>query len=68
MATIVNLRQARKRKRRDHKARDAAASRLQHGRTAVEKSTTRLDRELEEKRLEAHRREPPREGGGDAQG
>jgi hypothetical protein len=59
VAEIVNLRQARKRKRRDDKARDAAASRLLHGRTAGEKSRTGLERELEEKRLEAHRRDGP---------
>ena len=57
MADIVNLRQARKKKRRDDAERDAAANRVLHGRTAGEKSKTRLDRVIEKKRLDAHRRD-----------
>jgi hypothetical protein len=59
MAEIVNLRQARKRKRRDDKAKDAAASRLLHGQTAGEKLRNRLDKELGEKRLQGHVRDRP---------
>jgi hypothetical protein len=68
MADIVNLRQARKKKRRDDAEREAAANRLLHGRTAGEKSKTRLGREIEEKRLDAHRRDAPPERGSDPQG
>jgi hypothetical protein len=57
MAEIVNLRQARKRKRRDDKERDAAANRALHGRTGGEKAKIRLERSLEQKRLDAHRRD-----------
>jgi hypothetical protein len=63
MADIVNLRQARKKKRRDDAARDAAANRLLHGRTAGEKSKNRLGKQIEEKRLDAHRRDAPPDGG-----
>ena len=59
MADLVNLRQARKRKRRDDKQRDAAASRILHGRTAAEKARNRLERGLGEKRFEDHRRDLP---------
>ncbi len=68
MADIVNLRQARKKKRRDDAERDAAANRVLHGRTAAEKSKNRLGREIEEKRLDAHRRDAPPESGSDPQG
>jgi hypothetical protein len=68
MADIVNLRQARKKKRRDDAEREAAANRLLHGRTSGEKSKTRLGRMLEEKRLDAHRRDAPPEGSSDPQG
>ena len=57
MAEIVNLRQARKRKRRDDKERAAAANRASHGRSASDKAKSGLERSLEEKRLDAHRRE-----------
>jgi hypothetical protein len=57
LSEIVNLRQARKRKRRDEKERAAEASRLAHGRTKDEKERTKLSKELEAKQLEGHRRE-----------
>jgi len=57
MAEIVNLRQARKRKRRSDKEDAAAANRLTHGRPAAEKTATRLVRDLEERRVAGHRRE-----------
>ena len=56
MAEIVNLRQARKRKRRDEKEHEAAANRRLHGQTGSEKTKLRLTRALDEKRLEGHRR------------
>ena len=59
MAEIVNLRQARKRKKRGDKERDADENRRAHGRSAAEKTKARLMREIDEKRLEAHRRERP---------
>jgi hypothetical protein len=57
MADIVNLRQARKRKKRDEKERTADENRRTHGRSTAEKTETRLARDIDEKRLEAHRRE-----------
>ena len=59
MAELVNLRQARKRKRRDDKRREAAANRVLHGRTAAERARSRLEQELGEKRLDEHRRDLP---------
>lgn len=59
MADIVNLRQVRKRRKRDDKERAAAANRRAHGRSAAEKTETRLARSLDEKRFEAHRRGQP---------
>ena len=58
MSDIVNLRQVRKRKRRADKERAADESRLTHGRPAAEKAETRRAKALEERRLDAHRREP----------
>ena len=62
MAEIVNLRQARKRKQRSEKERAADAKRLAHGRSAAETKQTRLTRNLDDQRLEAHRRQPPGDG------
>ena len=59
MADLVNLRQARKRKRRDDKEREAAAKRVLHGRTAAEKARSRLEQELGEKSLDEHMRDLP---------
>ena len=58
MAEIVNLRQARKRKRRTDAQAKAAENRALHGQGADEKRVVSLSRGLEKKRLEAHRREP----------
>ena len=62
MVDIVNLRQARKRKRRDAKERTADENRRAHGRSAAEKRQTRLGKSLDDKRLDAHRREPSDDG------
>lgn len=58
MADIVNLRQARKRRSRSERERAAETNRLQHGRTGAEKKQSSLERDLSDKRLAAHRREP----------
>ncbi len=58
MADLVNLRQARKRKRRAEAQSKADANRALHGRAAAEKNADFLVRTLESKRLDAHRREP----------
>jgi hypothetical protein len=58
MSEIVNLRLARKRKRRAEKDSAAAENRVAYGRGAGEKAATRQTAELSERRLEGHRREP----------
>jgi hypothetical protein len=55
MAEIVNLRQARKRKRRSEAGKEAAENRVAHGQPAVETAKARRLLQLEERRLEAHR-------------
>ena len=64
MAEIVNLRQSRKRKKREDKERAADANRITFGRTAVEKKESALARGLGDRRLEGHRRRPPSDGDG----
>lgn len=59
MADVVNLRTARKRKRRAEKERAAQANRLTHGSTPAAKDADRLNLRLERLRLEQHRREAP---------
>ena len=61
MAEIVNLRQARKRKRRSDGERAARENRLAHGRSNAEQAKGALLRGLSEKRLDSHQREPGRE-------
>jgi hypothetical protein len=58
MVEIVNLRQARKRKRRSEAEASASANRVRHGRTAGDQLEARLERELQGKRLDGHRRAP----------
>ncbi len=65
MAEIVNLRVARKRKRRADKSKDAGASRTLHGRSAADRQAGDLQRGLDVKRLEAHRRDPQGPAGDD---
>jgi uncharacterized protein DUF4169 len=57
MAEIINLRQARKRKARTDKEVRAAENRVAYGRTKEERSLTDARKDLDEKRLEAHRRD-----------
>ncbi|MDB5534187.1 MAG: hypothetical protein JWO28_2502 [Hyphomicrobiales bacterium] len=58
MGDIVNLRRARKLKGRDDNAKTAAANRLAFGRTKAEMRLTEAERELERKRIDAHRLQP----------
>ena len=57
MAEVVNLRQARKRKKRDESERTAAENRARFGRTKAEVKHERAERALEEARLSGHRRD-----------
>lgn len=57
MAEIVNLRQARKRKARDGKDRDAEANRLKFGRTKGEKAKSALETERATRTLDGHKRD-----------
>ncbi len=57
MADIVNLRTARKRKARDAKDVQAAENRLKFGQTKAEKDLGRARAALDDKRIEAHKRE-----------
>jgi len=58
MSETVNLRRARKQRRRAEKERTAAENRLTHGTPAAEREARRRAVALDEKRLVAHRREP----------
>jgi hypothetical protein len=62
MAEIINLRQARKRKERGDKARAADENRVKHGRSAKEAKHARLEKALDARRLEGHRRAPAEDG------
>ncbi|MEZ5667602.1 MAG: DUF4169 family protein [Alphaproteobacteria bacterium] len=55
MADIVNLRQARKRKARAEKERDAAANRARFGRTGAQKACDRMDQERRDRGLDGAR-------------
>jgi hypothetical protein len=57
MGEIVNLRRARKQRRRDLDDAAAAANRLAHGVPKAAKAQTRATRERNERALEGHRRE-----------
>jgi len=56
MAEIINLRMARKAKRRADGARKADASRARHGRTRAKRETARLDAERAARTLDGARR------------
>lgn len=60
-AEIINLRRARKAKRRDTAERAAEANRATFGRTKDEKQKARAEEERAKAKLEAHRREPERD-------
>lgn len=57
MAEIVNLRQARKAKRRRETAADAQANRLLHGRPKAERRLQDAERERQARQLEGARRD-----------
>jgi hypothetical protein len=59
MADIINLRLERKRKRRADSEAQAAESRARHGVTKGEGTKAKRSRELQEKRLDAHRGDRP---------
>jgi predicted secreted protein len=57
MAEIINLRQARKNKARADKQVRAEQNRITFGRTKAEKELTKAERELEQRRLDSHKRD-----------
>ena len=65
MAEIVNLRQARKRRIREEKDRQAAQNRASHGRTRSQKSVEALTRDKARAFLDGHRRDEPSGRDGD---
>jgi hypothetical protein len=58
LGEIVNLRRARKQRRRDQDDAAASANRLAHGVGKAAKREARAERERSERTLEGHRREP----------
>jgi hypothetical protein len=57
MGEVVNLRMARKRKKRDEQAALAENNRLKHGRTRAEREAQALARANEARTMDAHLRE-----------
>ena len=57
MAEIVNLRQARKQKKRAEDKERAAENRALHGRNKADKSVEAKRRETEARHLDGHRRD-----------
>lgn len=55
MGEIVNLRRARKDRKREDADRKAEANRLAFGRSKAEKTSTALETSLAERRLSGHR-------------
>ena len=58
MADIVNLRQARKARKRVEQERAAEENRRAFGRTKAERQLQKTERERAARAIEAHRREP----------
>lgn len=58
MADIVNLRQARKARKRVEQERAAEENRRAFGRTKAERQLQETERERAARAIEAHRREP----------
>ncbi|TPM30685.1 DUF4169 family protein [Mesorhizobium sp. B2-3-5] len=58
MADIVNLRQARKQKAREDKARVAEQNRALHGRSKADRQRDRLTADKAEKFIAGHRLDP----------
>ena len=59
MAGVVNLRLARKRRKRAKESAIAETNRLLHSEPAAARKKTKLGRELAAKRLDGHRRGTP---------
>jgi hypothetical protein len=57
MAEIINLRQARKQKARTDKEARADQNRVTFGRTKAEKTLTKAEQEMDQRRLDAHKRD-----------
>ena len=55
MGEVVNLRIARKRRRREDEARQADENRVRHGMTKTEKTAARIERRRLEAELDGHR-------------
>lgn len=56
MGDLVNLRQARKRKQREEKARKADQNRVLHGQSGAERSRTAQERTKADKQHDGHKR------------
>ena len=54
-SNVVNLRQARKRRDRDAREREAEANRRLHGRSGAEKRTEKMERDRAERLQDGHR-------------
>jgi hypothetical protein len=61
MGDLVNLRRARKSRARADALSEADAKRIAFGRTKAEKSLTKAERVLAERRIDGHRMEPSRD-------
>ena len=71
MAEIINLRAARKAKARAEKETEADENRARFGRPRQEQMSTEATRDMQDRKLDAHRRDgsgedDPPEGGGSA--
>lgn len=56
-AAVINLRRARKRRKKEADQVAAAENRARHGRTAAQRETETLSKERENARHEAHERD-----------
>lgn len=57
MADIINLRQARKQKKRKDKEAESSIRRVQFGRSKTEKEIVDLEQSRHERHLDAHKRD-----------
>ena len=55
MGDVVNLRQARKRRKREEDAATAEANRRKHGRTLAERDVQEAEKEARDAHLDAHK-------------
>jgi hypothetical protein len=62
MAEIINLRAARKAKARAEKEAEADENRARFGRPRQEQMSTEATREMQDRKLDAHRREDAADG------